>query len=401
MKTKISKIAGLLILSGLLLESWTFKSNAQDDIYYTPSKNTSTATNLSASNTVKDTSGMTDYEKYRAMRDGGSADAGNSSNAPSGSIDQYTSRGTADDSTSSVNPNTSGQQANQGSGTTIINNYNSDEDYDGRFSTYRSLYFDYYNDPFLYGYDPYLYGGFGWGFGFGYGLGWGFGLGMYSPGCYWGYSPYYYSGFYSPYYGGYWGGYYGNEYGYGMNRAPFYNNGGGRRVAGNISARNNYSSAAYNGGGRRAVGNNISARNNFSSAAYTGGGRRTAVSNVATTSSVRRATPAVSTTRAFNSSRLSNIPTTRSNVNYSQGTRRSYTPSYNTSRMYSRPSYNSNSAPARSTNYATPRRSSEGFSPSRSTGYSAPHSNSGFSGGGRSSGGYSGGSHSSGGGGRR
>lgn len=269
-----------------------------DDIYYFPSKHAEEKASVSQ---LPDTSGMTAYEKYRALKEGENANEANNNSASSPDTDN-----SRKPSYVVVNQDTT-------TGNVTINNYYFDDD---RFGFYRRFYLDYYYYPYYY--DPFLweysfwwgypYAGFYVGYGYGY---WG----------YWGYYPYYYS-YYYPYYYGYWhgfyDGYYWRDYVTTQPRSGVYVT-PGRRLGGyvNLSRREN---ASYYPG-------------RFAANDYYHGSRRngtTTVANSATsiperTAVTRRSVSA--TTSNYNAT--SNVTTTRPYMG--QQTRRSnYIPTYNT-----------------------------------------------------------------------
>ena len=324
-----------LILVGSLLLSMSL-SYAQDDIYYMPSKDKEEVKSNPIENAVLnvDTSGMTDYQKYRAMRDGeASVPASNDTiyakPVESKSQDQEPAYAFSSSDTSS-------------DGTVIVNNYYFD-DYEAQNRSYRNLYFDYY-DPFYWDYSPYFSMGF---YGGGPYYGYSFGYGYYDP-YYWG-SPYSwyrpcYSGFYGyyGYYGGYYGGYYSYTHGYydgyysgeyNHIRSQMNTSGGGRRSMGQYTPRIS-SSQGFN--------NNVSIANSRRGSTFN---NTNAVmqQNVAAGGSRRSASTMNSNVVA--SSRYNartNMATTRPNV--APSARRSleyYVPSYNRGNNTQNQTYNS------------------------------------------------------------
>jgi hypothetical protein len=246
MKTKIFYTSGFLMIHGIFLMNTSLNTYAQDDIYYKPSKDNSSDKVL---NNVKDTSGkqeMSNYEKYRLMKDGklkkgdakSKSDTTLSPEEASGqkSMEQYGNSGGYNDASDQDNSQQSYDSVPQG--TTVINNYYS---YPDRFGWYRNFYCDYYYDPFYYSYyDPYYWDyGFSWGYPY-----WGFHYGWYSP-WYYSYNPYYYGyGYYGGgYHHGHHDGYY-NDY----DRDYYHSDGGARRSMGGYRNSSDVRRSSYSGG---------------------------------------------------------------------------------------------------------------------------------------------------------
>jgi len=387
MKTKIKNTLWLSVFTGVILASNVNDAKAQDDIYFVQAKKSDSPTVSSNQNISKDTSGMTDYERYRAYRDGyankneSKSDSANSRDelAKKKGMERYSGRNVENDSSAYVNNNQnySGQQPSDPpqDGATIVNNYYDDGYCYDRF--YHRCYFGY--DPFLYDYyDPFYFG-----FSFGYPF-FGFGLGLYAP--FWGYGYRSYYGF-----GGYYGGHgYYNHYGYNNG----YINSGGMRTASSSIGRpgiigNQAMSSAISSSRRSAVTRTVTASSSRG-ATYDAARSRAAWQSYQTTSSssniatTRRASGNSST----NYSRSLSVPTTRL-ANNSRG----YSPSYSVPGNSTRRNYNSSG----NTSYSQPRRSSGNFSAPART--SSAHISSGSSGSSHSSGSSSSGHFGGGGGG--
>jgi hypothetical protein len=447
MKTKIKNTLWLSIFTGTLLIGISNDTKAQDDIYYVPAKKSNSPSISPGQNLSADSSGITDYERYRSYRDGyaNKKDVKSDSSISHDDIskkkgmERYGDRNVENDSASYVNNNQSysGQPSDlPEDGTTIINNYNNDDGYyNDRFRGYHRFYCDYGYDPFWSDYyDPYY---FGYSSGYPY---YGFSLGLYSP--FWGYEPYYYRPYSYGYYGGHGNGYYNhNEY----HNNGYVHSGGARRTFGTLSSPStrrsgniaNQPMLGTASSGRRSVNSRPVTPSDNYGATYDGARRRgawqtyqtTSASNVATT---RRG----SGNNPVSSNRNLSIPTTRLENNtrgyspsYSvpgNSTRRSYNSSGNNNnssetfrrsnssgssennRTYSQPSYsnhgNSSSQPRRSSeSYSAPARSfsSPSSSPQSSSGSSGNGGGGSRSSSGSSSSGSSGHSSSGGGGHRR
>ncbi|MCX7987352.1 MAG: hypothetical protein N2662_10475 [Bacteroidales bacterium] len=288
----------------IFLLSTVYTAWCQDDIYYFPSKQKKENTSTKA-NSATDTSGMTAYEKYLALKEQGST----TNESTTVQADTENSR---KPSYVVVNQDTT-------SGNVTINNYYFDDD---RFGFYRRFYFDYY---YPYYYDPFLWDYYTW-WGYPYA---GFYAGYYGYygywGYYWGYYPYYY-----PYYRGYWHGFYDGYYW--RDYVTVYPREGvrvtpGRRMGGyvDLSRRESasyyparFASNDYYHGTRR---NGITAVNNAS-----GGG-----DNVSTRRSI-----ASNSNSSYTSS--SSVTTTRPYIS-SQTRRTNYVPTYNTNTSSERRAY--------------------------------------------------------------
>lgn len=287
MKTKslVFLIAGLL--SGGLI-AW-----GQDDIYYYPSKHTDEKSTVSP---LSDTSGMTAYEKYRALKEGENGDNKDAATITS-------------DSDNARKPSYVVVNQDTTTGNVTVNNYYFDDD---RFGFYRRFYFDYYCP---YYYDPFLWDYYVW---------WGYPyFGFYAGYNYWGYRgyyPYYYS-YYYPYYHGYWhgfyDGYYWRDYVTVQPRSGVYVT-PGRRLGGYVNLSRRESASYYPG--------------RFAANDYYHGSRRNSISTVSNSSaSVPERTSvsrrSVASTTSYSSP--SNVTTTRPYV-AQDGRRSNYVPTYNT-----------------------------------------------------------------------
>lgn len=351
MKTIQFKISG--ILASVIILGLGVNAIAQDDLYYMPSKDKS---NEVVAVPAVDTSGMTNYEKYRALREG-------------------------DSSNSNVKAkNDTPEVANQPDLTTIsydssnvyVNNYYVQDDPD-RFWRYRSFGFDYY---YPYGYcgasyyDPYFYG-YGWGYPY---FGFSYGYSSWSLGFYWSYP--YYSGYYGyPYYHSYYHGFYDGYYysdNYYRPRGN-YNYTPGRRAGGfanTIDKSTKYYGGRYSGadfyhGTRRGANyssgqvsgtNGISRRN-----AITTAENNTAVSRRSATSNTRytQYNNVQSNTRRYSNTPAYILPPSQTSNNNAVTRRYSNSPDNSTyNRRQSTSSENSSNV-----NQA-PRRRSESYTPS-------------------------------------
>ncbi len=324
MKTKITITTALFILSGFSPINIISVINAQEEIYYTPSKK-SEVNNTPTKNEIKDSVGMTNYEKYCAMKEKSlqndpqvSTDTSLSHEdlAKKKGMTQYNEGYSAEiDSTSPVNGNQNYSQntaENPQQGNTVVNNYYSGNDYP--FGWYHNFYFDYCYDPFFY---PYDYWGLGFYWGWPYlGFGWSF------PGYYYGYAPYNYWGYPN---------YYGRNYG------------GARRSMGGYRSPS---------GARRAslINNNALVEGTFGRRLVSDKPITPVTENGATYDDARRKAWQTYQTKNVNPNNVPNrrepnavsrykaIQTTRPNV-----ISKNYTPSYNTtSHNSTRPLYNEN-----------------------------------------------------------
>jgi hypothetical protein len=166
---------------------------------------------------------MTDYEKYRAIKDpqlASKPQPDSTKDARQKAWDKYNSNQLNEVYSEKIADSIQPQQRSydsQNEGTTVINNYYDGDDdyyYANRFRRFDGPYYGYsYYDPYYY--DPFWVG---------VGLGWGFGV--------YGYSPYY--GYYNPGYAPYYSPYYHNHY-YGGYNSGYYNgrnqiNSGRRRI---------------------------------------------------------------------------------------------------------------------------------------------------------------------------
>ncbi len=351
------------MIIGLFPANKSLNINAQDDIYYAPSKNQVTDNAINQDKVAKDNQDLTDYEKYRAMRDADvKQDIDNSKPdsalspeelAKKKGMEQYGQGNNANDEQD--NQSYSQQNVDSSSqGTTIINNYY--DDYPNRYGWYNNLYFDYYWDPFFYSfYDPFFWG---WGFAWGW-PSWGFGF--------YGYDPYFYGygyGYWGHYYGyrnGYYGGYANNDHGRG------YTSGGARRTMGGYLTPSDVRRTSLNVGNN--LNSNLSRRTSNVTPSDENGGtyksaRRdayplyqktsatSAVNN--NVSTVRRETP----NKAYD--RYKNVQTTRPGTsNYRRdnivNNSQTYSPSYNTQKSSTKSQYNSYSSnySRRNTSYST------------------------------------------------
>jgi len=370
MKTNMIKQLSLLILMGIFPVYTSLNIKGQDDIYYSPSKNEAVSKPTSNAS-IKDTAGMSAYEKYRAMRD---VEINSKNSKPDSITSNETSQKSknnvgqskkkvAIDSSSVVNetqeyneqPEDNDQQG------AVVNNYYSDDGfYYDRFRRYHSFYFDNYFDPFF---DPFCWDfGFGWGMPYwGFGFGWGYPYSWYSPYGYYGYKPAYW---YQP-------SYYRN---YGNNGGYLHPAGGARRTLGSYGTPSSFRNAGVNYGNRNIYSGSSFGRRVVSAAPNTnitnyGINRRSAVMTTNqnptnTNGTVRR--------NVINSGsdRLKTIPTTRLPVNESRRNISSgnYSPSYS-SRTSTKPSYNTPN-----NSYSGGRRSSSVGSQNATT-YSRPTSN--------------------------
>lgn len=380
MKTNKKMVVGLMVLMIVTIGS-SLRLKAQDDLYYMPSKQPANDSKKQPKLSV-DTTGMTDYEKYRALRDADTFTVANR-NVADTSIDReeyakkkgmerYKDAQVID--TNQVqyeNPNYSEQSPGE---TTVINNYYSDDDYDYRFNRYRSFYFDYY-DPYYWRYDPFYWNcgiGFGWPYSSFY-FGWSSPYyGWYDPydyyfyrPLYW-YQPYYHSywggyGYWHGYYNGYYHGYYDDNY-YGRGSVHSYSN--GRRTMGLYNRP--YSSAnanSYVRGGN--YGTSFGSRRQASDYLPLNSTKQNTVND-----SHRRnawdtySTPASSSRRnSSNTSRvINNVQTTRpAEAGGSRRTSGNYTPTYSMPNTSSRPSYNNSGS---GSNSNTNRRTNSTYTPS-------------------------------------
>jgi len=189
MKTK--QIIRNWLLPGILITIPTV-IYSQDDLYYFPSKDKE-----NPSEKIKDTSGMSDYEKYRALKESQK----NTVRYYEPNEEETQQQETNTDS--NVKPSSTVVYKDSTNGNVIVNNYYYDDD---RFANYRRFYFDYY-DPY---YDLYwwpYYGWNGWYVGFYSSWYYPYSWSWYWCSPYWYYSPYYYS-YYHGYYDGFYNGYY-------------------------------------------------------------------------------------------------------------------------------------------------------------------------------------------------
>ncbi len=201
---------------------------SQDDLYYFPSKHK--GENIQ-STTVRgtDTSGMTDYERYRALKEKENSNSNNDSSNNSETIKQE--------------PSVVVVKNDSTSGNVIVNNYYIDDD---RFAYYRRFYLDYYYDPFWY--DPFYWDYYyGWGGPYvGFYYSWG-----YPYYGYYGYYGYWHRPWYSSYYFGYWNGFYSGFYwGYYADNLPtrgIVNYTPGRRMGGYVNISRTEDAAYYSG----------------------------------------------------------------------------------------------------------------------------------------------------------
>ena len=386
MKTKIKNTLWLSVFTGVFLASNVNDTKAQDDIYYVPAKKSASQTVSSNQNISKDTSGMSDYERYRAYRDGyankndGKSDSGISREdiAKKKGMEQYSGRNIESDTSaySNNNQNYSGQPSDPPQeNATILNNYYDDGYYNDRFSYYHRFYFGY--DPFWCDfYDPFYFG-----LALGYPF-FGFGLGLYSP--FWGF------GYYRPYYG-YYGGHFNGYYNhYGFNNG-YANSGGIRTLSSPINRSanvmgNRAMSGAMTATTRRSASSSVTPTETRG-ATFDGARRRAAWQTYQTVSASHiTTTRSASGNNTVNTNRSLSIPTTRLGNNT-----KGYSPSYSVPGSSTRRSYNSSGG---NTSYSQPRRSSQAMSaPVRNS--SAPSSghsgNTSHSSGSSSSGGHFGG----------
>ena len=325
-----------LILFSLLLGIGT--AQAQDDIYYMPSKDTNSKNESTAGKTIlrQDTTGMTDYQKYRAMRDGDNYVA-----EATDSITSEPNNSPKEDQDPAYAFSTSDTLEN---GTLVVNNYYFEEK-DSRFQSYRSFYFDYY-DPYYWDYYPSYSFGYAWGSPY---YGYSFGFGYSNPYYYWGRPNYWYYPFYSNYYGGYYSyshGYYDGYYSGQYNRihSQMNSSGGSRRNFGQYNSRTD----GFSGNsGNNSLGSN----------------RRSSVSNsirpetTVAVGSSRRSSANVNATNARGSNySRSTVQTTRPN-NVDASNRRAanyYVPSYNRGNQSVKQNYTNTGQSRRQVNTTNP-----------------------------------------------
>jgi hypothetical protein len=340
MEDKVMKnryLSIILVLIGTCFQMLIINLFGQDDIYYMPSKNSSV--NSGQTNKTIDTTGMTDYEKYRALRESNIGAQSTSLINRDKEIDS-TNRNSVFDSTNSITLNPAYVVVNNDTtnGSVTINNYYLDND--DRYSSYRRMYFDYYYSPYYY--DPFYWDfSYGWGgpyFGFHYGYGSPYYYGYYDN--YW-YYPY---GYYPYYCGGcnYWGGNYGYNSGYYNNYNHQYgsvNYSGGRRLGGYSAPATSGSSAYY--GGRFAGADNYHGTRRGANATV---GNSSATNSA---SSIRRQTSwdsyngvSVATVRRSASSTNRVVATTRPYDNSARRNSTGYTPTYSMPGTNSRSLYN-------------------------------------------------------------
>lgn len=336
---------------------------AQDDLYYMPSQDNDEDKKVEQAKPRYDTTGMTDYQKYRAMRDGNASEIQEENQKNSDTSSKQTDN-------DQIAPDfTSVDTAEDGS--VVVNNYFF-EDNDWRYSRYRSFYFDYY-DPFYWDYYPH-YGYFGydhyWGSPY---YGWSWSIGFHSPyyDYYWGrpsywYHPFYHSGYYGyghyGYYDGYYHGYYSGVYD--KQRSNLNSSGGSRRGLGQYTAGSAgiANGSSYGVSNRRTASSystntNVVSSRRGSSANYT----KSAVSSRRDVNSVQTTRPAQGTNRR---SSTYYVPSYNRNDDASYGaSRRSSANQGNTSnsRVYNSRGNSNSTRPEATT--TTPRRSSESYSP--------------------------------------
>jgi hypothetical protein len=376
MKTNINISRFLLWVAGTCFLAGN--AIAQDDLYYSPSKNKSeNSAKPEQINTPnqKATSTMTDYERYRASRE---AEASTNNNAVN--TDTTVSREEKakmlgqemyenkdyipeDQYSEPVTP------AEDNGGTTVINNYysdGSDYSYSSRIRRFDGPYLGYgYYDPFYtdyYWYEPFSWN-LGWniylGAGFSLGLNWGYpyyGYGCYDPWDYYCYRPsYWYHPYYDSYYHhGYYGGYYDGYY-YNDSRHNYVaSQGGGRRTV------DGYRSPSTYRRGTSAATTDRSTMSSYGRRGATTGSAKVATTNVEDSrrsAAWSKYSTGTSTSKEYSrrtTGTSSGVTTTRPAT-----TRRgSDAPSYNKPRSSSRTYYNEpdNASSRRTTNesYSTP-----------------------------------------------
>jgi hypothetical protein len=383
MKTRI--YITVLMVFALFPVNKSLDACAQDDIYYTPSQNKAPEQVYSnyGNQETAETKGMTDYEKYRSLRDAGvskddiyskpDSTVSQEELARKKGMERYGQRNT--DTMENTNQSYSLQYSDTTAqqGNTIINNYfdDNDNDYGDRYDWYHRFYFDYYWDPFVFGfYDPFYWGwGISWGWPY-----WGFRVGWYGPG-YW----------YDPFYYGYsWGGCYNDGYWYGHHNGYYdrsYYGEARRSMGGYRDPSDVRRSSLYRGQTYASTGNRRSSTTSGISQVDRNGrtysnARRDAYplyqkTTSGTGSNVSSGRREVSKTNVYD--RYKNVQTTRYVSNYRRenvtNNTKSYSPSYSTQRTNSRTQYNSGSS---GNNYNYRRNTGSGTKSSGNTSYSNP-----------------------------
>jgi hypothetical protein len=336
-------IVASLVLIGMFMLIPSALLSGQDDIYYMPSKSPE---NKSSKASIVDTSGMTNYEKYRAMHESNGVTSGAMGSSKDTKSNNSAQQSVFDTTNSiTLNPAMVVVGSDTTKGAVTINNYYIDND--DRYNSSRRMYFDYYYSPYYY--DPFYWDfSYSYGspyFGFHYGYGYPYYYDSYSYyDSYW-YRPYWYAPYYYNYWNGYSSGYYSGYYSsygnYQINNGKVINS-GGRRMGGYKSA-SAIGSASYSGGRyagadtyhgtRRNTNINTSATtNNYPATSVR---RQTTWDNYSgvSTATVRRSANIESRTIA--TTRPYEVQTTRRNTN-------GYTPSYSMPGTYTRANYNNN-----------------------------------------------------------
>jgi len=334
----ISYVIGVLFVTMVLQATLCY---GQDDLYYVPEKKSAPK---SYSNELINRSGdsssvnQSSYARYRQQKEAGyynkpTQNAGNKS-YPQVVVEANDNNSSRYTDSTAVNPNNGVE----------INNYYVNDDY-YYSSRFRPFYSPYYNDPYYYGvygggwHSPYY--GVGWSMGFydpfycGYGYGYGYSAyGYYPYGGYYGYNSYYS------------GGYYIGSGGHSANAG--YRTGEGRRrsYGGMVTPLN--SMAVSNSSSRRVETSNGRMGVNSS---YPSNPDRRSNSNY-NSQSYRSTTRGVDRRMATNGSYQNNRTDNYVAPSNGESNRRSaerssgnsgYTPSYNSPRTESRPTYNSES----------------------------------------------------------